>query len=1153
MLRTTQFAWLLLIEATACLLANDSPPALAADAVDYAKQIKPILATRCFRCHGATKQEGRLRLDTAAAIRVGGENGAAIVAGKSEASLLLKRVRAVDDSERMPPEGDRLSAEQIELLKRWIESGAAAPADEAPQKDPKAHWAFQTPRRTAVPKSEAARASANPIDQFLSATRTAKGLVALPAASKGTLLRRVFVDLIGIPPTADELREFVADDSADAYEKVVDRLLADSRYGERWARHWMDVWRYSDWDGYAAEVRESKPHIWRWRDWIVESLNSGKPYDRMLVEMLAADEVAPDDPDALRATGFLVRHWFRHNRNVWLDNAVEHTGKAFLGLTFNCAKCHDHMYDPLSQPEYFQLRAFFEPYDVRTDRLPGEPDRDKLGLVRAFDANANQPTFLFVRGDEAQPINDKPLPPALPSLFNIPTDIQPVTLPAKAYYPGLQSFAQEEERQKTRQQLARAEQSLAAARTKLADAEKQAASVKTTTSTDAPAADVLPTNAVIADDFKVARPELWNVTKGKWEHRDGRLMQTDTETGMGTLVSKTPHPANFEATFRFKTTGGKMWKSVGLSFDAQDEANYHGVYLSAVASGPKLQISHTSGGQTTYPNDGGLALPIELNRDLELRVVVRDQLANISVNGALCLVYRLPTLRKAGGSLTLWTYDATAEFARCVVASLPDDKPLRDTAPTAAEQHQAVAAIKSAPVKLDPETLVAEAKQALSQAERLQTAEQANVRFVDAVIAADLAKFGTSPAEEAKQKELAQAASRAEREYALAQAKVQLGSAEQTLAKAKQPATAGAAKPQKAVAVTDAEADLTKKQQASDAAAKAIETVSDQYKGLSENYPATSTGRRSTLARWIASRDNPLTARVAVNHIWMRHFGTPLVASVFDFGINGKAPTHPELLDWLAVEFMDSGWDQRHLHRLIVLSDAYRLLSSTPETSDLTKQNSAIDPENLTLWRFNSRRLEAEAVRDATLHVAGSLEHQPGGPDLDPNLGQTSGRRSLYFRNSKEKRMTFTSLFDGPNVSECYRRSESIAPQQALAMANSGLTLAQSRILAGKLAERVLADSKNSDRAWLNSSPGRRAFVSLAFEHLLNRPPTDAELTECETFLGEQSQSHAEPGKLTRFKTSTTSGVPPSTDATQRARENLLHVLLNHHEFVTVR
>lgn len=1151
MLRTSRTSWLL-IATTVLALVGDAHFTLAADPVDYLKQIKPILAARCFRCHGASKQEGRLRLDTAAAMRVGGENGPAVIPDKSEGSLLLKRVQAQDDSERMPPEGERLSAEQIDLLRRWIESGAIAPADEAPQQDPKAHWAFQPPHRPAVPKLDASSAGRNPIDQFLTATRTAKGIIALPSASKAVLLRRVFVDLIGIPPTADELREFLADESPDAYEKIVDRLLTDSRYGERWGRHWMDVWRYSDWDGYAAEVRESKPHIWRWRDWIVESLNSGKPYDRMIVEMLAADEVAPDDSDALRATGFLVRHWFRHNRNVWLDNAVEHTGKAFLGLTFNCAKCHDHMYDPLSQPEYFQLRAFLEPYDVRTDRLPGEPDRDKFGLVRAFDANAAQQTFLFVRGDEAQPVKDKPLPPALPSLFNIPTEIQPVSLPANVYYPGLQSFVQDEERQKARQQLARAEKDLVTARLKWSEAEKQAAAAKNANPPDATSTEALPTNAAIADDFKVARPELWNATKGKWEHRDGRLIQTDSETGMGTLVSKTPHPANFEATFRFKTTSGKMWKSVGLGFDAHDEANYHSVYLSAYSGGPKLQISHTSGGQTAYPNDGALALPIELNRELELRVAVREQLVNVRVNGALCLVYRLPTPRKAGGSLTLWTYDATAEFSRCVVTALSDDRPLQDAASTTAEQQQAIAAIKSAPVKLDAETLLAEARQELRQAERVEQAEQANARLIEAVIAADSAKYGITPADQLRQKELAQAASHAERRLAVALAEVQLGNAEQVLAKAKRAAKPNDAKSQKAVA--EAEADLKKKQQARNSAAKmSDETVSEQYKGLSEIYPTTSTGRRSTLARWIASRSNPLTARVAVNHVWMRHFGSPLVASVFDFGINGKTPTHPELLDWLAVEFMDSAWDQQHLHRLVVLSNAYRLSSSAPEASDAARQNSAIDPENLTLWRFNPRRLEAEAVRDATLHVAGSLEHQPNGPDLDPNLGLTSGRRSLYFRSSKEKRMTFTSLFDGPNVSECYRRSESIAPQQALAMANSGLTLAQSRILAGKLAERVLSESKNADRVWLNSSPGQRAFVSLAFEHLLNRQPSEMELAECETFLGQQSQAHADAGKLTRFKTSATSNVPPSTDAAQRARENLIHVLLNHHEFVTVR
>ena len=207
----------------------------------------------------------------------------------------------------------------------------------------------------------------------------------------------------------------------------------------------MDVWRYSDWDGFGAEVRESKPHIWRWRDWIVESLNTDAGYDRMVVAMLAADEAFPDDPSAQRATGFLVRNWYRFNRNVWLDATVEHTGKAFLGLTFNCARCHDHKYDPIAQADYYRLRAFFEPHDVRTDRVPGQADTAKDGLVRVYDANPQTPTFLFERGDEKRPVKDRPLAPGLPDVLGSDgLAVSPVSLPANASYPALNSFVQAE-------------------------------------------------------------------------------------------------------------------------------------------------------------------------------------------------------------------------------------------------------------------------------------------------------------------------------------------------------------------------------------------------------------------------------------------------------------------------------------------------------------------------------------------------------------------------------------------------------------------------------------------------------------------------------------------------------------------------------------
>src|SRR5262249_46642271 len=189
---------------------------------------------------------------------------------------------------------------------------------------------------------------------------------------------------------------------------------------------------------------ESQPHIWHWRDWIVESLNQDKGYDRMVVEMLAADESAPGDPQALRATGFLVRNWYKFNRNVWLEATVEHTSKAFLGITLNCARCHDHMYDPILQTEYYQFRALFEPHDVRTDRIPGQADTARDGLVRAFDVDGSRPTYLFVRGNEAKLDKDNPLTPGVPRVLGGEFKCEPVSLATTTYYPGLQTFVQQE-------------------------------------------------------------------------------------------------------------------------------------------------------------------------------------------------------------------------------------------------------------------------------------------------------------------------------------------------------------------------------------------------------------------------------------------------------------------------------------------------------------------------------------------------------------------------------------------------------------------------------------------------------------------------------------------------------------------------------------
>jgi hypothetical protein len=916
--------------------------------VDYLRDVKPILSRRCYACHGALQRKSGLRLDTATAIRRGGDTGPAIVAGQAAESLLIEAVTGADGW-RMPPEGEPLSDPEILRLRSWIDQGAKAPPEPEPA-DPRAHWAFRPPVRPAIPAVRDAAWTRNPIDAFLAAEYEKRGLRPRPAADPATLLRRVALDLVGLAPTPDELHAFLADPSRTAYEQVVDRLLASPAYGERWGRHWMDVWRYSDWDGYAAEVRESQPHIWHWRDWIIESLNRDQGYDAMVVAMLAADEAAPGDLEAARATGFLVRNWYKFNRNVWLENLVEHTSKAFLGITLNCARCHDHKYDPIEQGDFYKFRAFFEPHAIRTDRVPGEPDVARDGLPRVYDADSAAPTFLFRRGDEKAPVKDQPLAPALPRVLapgNL--EIRPVSLPPTASYPGLSRFFQDE--------------TLAQART-----------------------------AVDRSQAALART-----------HRDRQLVE-----------------AWLQVIARVRRT----------------------------RDNPRLRV----------------ILP-----------------AARALDAVTALAARLEP-------------SARARARRCSAAA-------------------------------------ALAEKTLAAARAIRTT-------VEAKIAADRARYARPPRPDAEL--LARLAGLAERRAAFLKADEDRLRAEQSLADARSRAPATDRAAQKAVA------DAEKKQ---GEARKALETAraalagedAPAYSPLSPVFPASSTGRRLALARWIAGRDNPLTARVAVNHIWLRHFGAPMVSTVFDFGRNGKPPTHPALLDWLAVELMDQAWCMKAIHRLIVTSNAYCMQSSAAGPDD---PNRTVDPGNQYLWRMNPRRMEAEAIRDNVLRVAGNLDATMGGPDLDPESGQTSRRRSLYFRHAKEKRMTFLRQFDSPNVSACYRRSESVVPQQALALANSAIGFEQARRLAGALSAASGLEPRGAADA---------GFIARAFEAVLGRPPTAEEDGACAQFLVEQAERLADRSRLTSFAAGPAGAVKAAGDPRLRAREDLVHVLLNHNDFVTIR
>ena len=866
-------------------------PILAAD-VDYERDVKPLFMEKCSACHGALKQEAGLRLDAATLIRQGGDSGAAIVPGAASESLLLQRVSAEDADERMPPEGEgeRLTTEQLALVRTWIERGAAAPVDEVILASPREHWAYQVPVRSNLPKIDDADWTANPIDNFIAEQHRLAAVTPVDVADRQTLVRRLYLDLIGLPPTRQQRDDFLQDDSSDAYSRLVDQLLDSPQHGERWGRHWMDVWRYSDWNGYKDQLRGSQRHIWRWRDWIIESLNADKGYDQMVVEMLAGDEVAPEDFDVVRATGFLARNYHNSNRNIWLDATVEHTAKAFLGMTIDCARCHDHKFDPLAQTEYYAMRAIFEPHNVRTERVPGQSNVMQDGLPRVFDAEPDAKTFLYVRGNEKHFDKERPVAPAVPAIFTGLFESHPIALPPPAVFPALWPHIEKEE-------VAAAEQRVAAARNRQGD--------------DADAVGIEAQKLLAAESALASLRARWAADKAKY-----------------------------------------------LAPSSEDYS----------------------------------------------------QLAQVA---------------------------ATAE--------------------------------------------------------RLAVFHAAQV--------------------EASEKQAALGAAEA---------------SEEPDASNKQAAVDKARKDQQA-----AETKLSK-------AKSALDAKDANYTSVGKAYPSTSTGRRLALAQWIVDRQNPLTARVAVNHIWMRHFGEPLVANVFDFGLRSPRPRHVELLDWLAVELMEHDWSMKPLHRLIVTSRVYQLASSAgPE---LMASNSRVDPDNQLLWCANIQRLAAEVIRDSVLHVAGSLDLTRGGPDIDYADGETVPRRSVYIRHAYEKQMTMLVLFDAAGPNECYRRSESIIPQQALSLANSALSLSESRKLARALWGEV-ADQADADVR----------FVQLAFRQMLTRDPSETETTTCREFLTHQAAILANADALSDFGGKTTAVVKASDDPAMRARENLSHGLMNHNDFVTVR
>jgi mono/diheme cytochrome c family protein len=930
--------------------------------IDFSRHIRPILSENCFACHGpdAAKRKAGLRLDTKegafAALRSGGR---ALVPGKPEESELIVRVSSPEPGEIMPPakSGKHLKPEQIALLKRWVQEGAAWSE----------HWAFVSAKRQAVPEIRNPKSEIrNPIDAFIRARLEMKGLEPSPEADRVTLLRRVTLDLTGLPPTPVEVDAFLADQSADPYEKVVDRLLESSRSGEHMTRFWLDAARYGDTHGlHLDNYRE----IWPYRDWVIRAFNSNKRYDRFLIEQLAGDLLPSPTNEQMVATGFnrcnvTTSEGGSIEEEVFVRNVVDRTetmSTVFMGLTVGCARCHDHKYDPIKMKEFYSLFAFF-------NSLDGSP----------LDGNAarHEPTIRVATAEYTQKLA------GLHARIDV-LKKQLAQETAKLSYD--ESAEAKEPEELPRRELVWID-------------------------------DALPTGAkaVVDGNINVA----WNFVAGP-----GHPVQSGSKSlllkakGLRQVVIQDTQP--------------------GLRIGEGDRLFAH-VWLSSQDPPKEIMLQWNSGQWLHRAYWGQNVIPWGRDNSTERRNVgalpKAGQWVRLEVDAGQVGL-------KPGSVVTGWAFtqhDGTAYWDRAgIITKTPQaDQPF-DTL-TGWLRVQRAAGGVGLPVNI----------QQLVKLERKQRTPEQQKELRDYFVTHVWTK------------------SRAVADPFLQQlAKLEQ---ERKLLEGQMPATLvfrERAHPRPAYLLKRGEYDQ-RGEQVSRITPAALPPMPE---GLPRN--------RLGLAEWLVSPGHPLTARVAVNRFWQQLFGTGLVKTAEDFGAQGEPPSHPELLDWLAVQFIEDGWDIKKTVRRMVTSATYR------QSSRVTPDRLAKDPGNRLLSRGPRFRLDAEMLRDQALSISGLLVERVGGfsvkPPQPPGLWEAVGytasntarftpdsgrekvhRRSLYIFWKRTAPPPQMSTFDAPSREACMvRRERTNTPLQALLLLNEPQFIESARVMA----EQALRQGKTAE------------------------------------------------------------------------------------------
>ncbi|MFN7929719.1 MAG: PSD1 and planctomycete cytochrome C domain-containing protein [Blastocatellia bacterium] len=990
------------------------PLAQAQTKADFARDIQPIFAAHCAECHGSKKQESNLRLDDQTSAR------RVLTPGQSQQSRLLQRVLGLNGEPRMPLHRPALSAEQINLLQRWIDEGAEWKAEGGARnaesqfsnlKSPiSKHWAFIAPVRPSLPALKNKTWVRNPIDAFVLARLEKENLTPSPEADKITLLRRLSLDLIGLPPTPEEVDAFVKDASPNAYEKQVERLLSSPHYGERWARHWLDAARYADSDGFE---KDKMRNVWFYRDWVINALNHDKPYDQFIIEQIAGDLLPNATQENLVATGFLRNSMINEEGGVdpeqfrmeAMFDRMDAIGKSILGFTVNCAQCHNHKFDPLTQEEYYRLFAFLNNSDEGSIVVytPAEQMQraNILSGTREIEAKLQElkPDWLAqMNAWEDRIKNDQPEWQVLqPSVDDISTGGQKY-FPLKDGSFLAQGYAPTKHR------------------------------VKLTTKTSLQ--NITALRIEMLND-----PNLPMLGPGRSPKGTFGLTEVNVEAAPASdekkiskikIVKATadvnPPEKELEPMFYDKSNNRRVEGPIEFAIDDKDTTAW------GIDVGPGLRnvprkavfnfeqpIAHDGGTTLTVylkQNHGGWNSDDNMNNNLgrfRLSITTAPNVVADPLPANVREIFAITREQRTKAQI-----EAVFSYWRTTVNDWHD-------------YNQQIASLwKSYPAGTS----------------QLVLHERADTRTTNILKRGDFLRPD-------------------------------------------RPIAAG-------------------------------------VPAFLHSLPAGAPVNRLTLAKWLVDRQSPTTARALVNRLWQSYFGTGLYATAEDIGKQGDAPSHPELLDWLAVELMDGNkgkisnlespisnppWSMKHIHRLIVTSATYR------QRAKVTPQLLEKDPFNRLLARAPRLRVEGEIVRDIALSASGLINPKVGGASVFPpspeflylppasygpknwyeDKGENRYRRGLYTFRYRSVPYPMLQTFDVPNGDiACIRRAKSNTPLQALTTLNETTFLEAARALALKtIREGGVTDAQK---------------VEFAFRRVTARKPSTTEAAELLALLARQKE-----------------------------------------------